>query len=380
MIDTLPPQLPEEIAAARRRRDEAASERWPVIIGVVGTALVHLLLLLVVATIPPGSGDAVVIDDVESMRAKYDKQELTFMLADETPPPRPMRFVEVNPDAPENDPGNTNNFGARNQQSAQPVPGKEHNDRPMTKGELEDSTAVVTGSREQPSEAVAPPGTNGRNGTGLQAVVSGAPAQPKAEAPLPGLEKITGDNPDGLGTSIGKSLGSMTDADKNQEGKKDGPDQAQRTIAVNGGGAPGMPGRPTPRPRPKVQNVRPAVLADQPLSTDNMGVYAVDSRFNAYGEYLQELIDTVDAQFQKLTGEMTTYPPAHTMVTIRFKLNSKGEIAEIVQIDGEEKVGRVGTYTALDSIRSRAPYHPWTKEMVAVLGDETELIFSFLYR
>ena len=379
MIDTLPPQLPEEIAAERRRRDEAASERWPVVIGVVGTALVHLLLLLAVVTIPPGS-EELVVDDAEGLRAKYDKQELTFLLADETPPPRPMRFVEVNPDAPENDPGNTDNFGARNQQAAQPVPGKEHNDRPQTKGELEDSTAVVTGSRQQPNEVAALPGTNGQNGTGLQAVVVGAPAQPKAEAPLPGLEKITGDNPDGLGTSIGKSAGDKADAEKEQQGKKDGPDRVQRTVAVNGGGVPGVPGRPVPRPRPKVQNVRPAVLANQPLSTDNMGAFAVDSRFNAYGEYLQELIDTVDAQFQKLTGEMTTYPPAHTMVTIRFKLNSKGEISEIVQIDGEDRVGRVGTYTALDSIRARSPYRPWTKEMIAVLGDDTELIFSFLYR
>jgi hypothetical protein len=377
MIDTLPPQLPEEIAAERRRREEAASERWPMIVGLAGTVLIHLLAVVMIREIPESV--EVPVEDVADLRAKYDKQELTLMLADETPPPQPKRFVEVNPDAPENDPGKTDSFGARNQQSAQPEPGKDHNDRPMTKGEVEDSTAIVTGSHERAYESLPAAGANGQNGTGMQAVVIGATAQPKAEAPLPGFEKITGDNPEGLGTAIGTTPGDKPDIDKKTEGKADGTEKALLSVATNGGGVPGSPGRPAPRPRPKLQNVRPAVLANQPLSTDNVGVIGVDAKFSEFGDYLQELVETIDAQWHKLVDHMTTYPPSRSVVTVHFKLNSQGDISQIIEVLGEDKAGRIATYICLDAIRARAPYRPWTKEMVAVLGTEQEITFGFYY-
>jgi len=381
MIDTLPPQTPEEIAIQRMRRDEATAARWPIAIGLVGTILFHLLAYWGAGSQLFGRlGDTIELaDDAGStLRDKYEQQELTFLLADDTPPVLPNRFVEVNPEAPENDPGKTNNFGARNQQAAQPVPGSDHSDRPKTSGELEESTAIVTGSREQPVEGTPFSGANGQNGTGMQAVVVGDTTQPMATAPLPGLEKITGENPEGIGTNIGKLPQGRAEDEKQQEGRKDGESSGQATLAVNGGGAPGMPGRPSPRPRPKLQPVRPAVLANQPMSASNAGVIGVDAKFSEFGDYLQELIDTVDAQWQKLIGEMTTYPPARSVVTVTFKLNAQGEI-EILNVMGEEAAGRLATYTCLDAIRARAPYRPWTKEMVAVLGVEQEIRFSFRY-
>jgi hypothetical protein len=381
MIDTLP-QTQEELDAARTRRDEAAAARWPVVFGVVGTILFHLLAYFLADKQLLGLGstyDISIPDDVATMREKYEQQELTFLLADDEPPAQPRKFVEVNPEAPENDPGKTDNFGARNQQAAQPIPGNDHSDRGKTSGELEESTAIVTGSREQPVEGSMISGTNGQNGTGgMQAVVVGDPSQPMATAPLPGLEKITGDNPEGIGTNIGKSTNGKAEDDKLQEGRKEGDKSKQAMLAVSGGGVPGAPGRPSPRPRPKLQPVRPAVLANQPLSASNAGVIGVDAKFSEFGDYLQELIDTVDAQWQKLVGEMTTYPPSKSVVTVTFKLNAEGEV-QILDVQGEDSAGRVGTYTCMDAIRARAPYRPWTKEMVAVLGTEQEIRFSFHY-
>ncbi len=383
MIDTLPPQTPEEIAIRRTRHDEATAARWPIVFGLVGTILFHLLAYFVADKQLLGLGssyDISIPDDVATMREKYEQQELTFLLADDEPPPQvPGKFVEINPEAPENDPGKTNNFGARNQQAAQPVPGNDHSDRPKTSGELEESTAIVTGSREQPVEGSMISGANGQSGTGgMQAVVVGDPSQPRATSPLPGLEKITGDNPDGVGTNIGKSPTGKAEDDKLQEGRKEGDSTKQAMLAVSGGGVPGAPGRPSPRPRPKLQPVRPAVLANQPLSASNAGVIGVDAKFSEFGDYLQELIDTVDAQWQKLVGEMTTYPPSRSVVVVTFKLTAQGEV-QILDVQGEETAGRLGTYTCMDAIRARAPYRPWTKEMVAVLGVEQEIRFSFHY-
>lgn len=70
--------------------------------------------------------------------------------------------------------------------------------------------------------------------------------------------------------------------------------------------------------------------------------------------------------------------PTHsTHVTISFRLNSKGEIADIIKTDGD--AGEYGTNAALSAIREPAPYRSWTKEMVTVLGEDQVLVFDFHY-
>jgi len=383
MIDTLPPQTPEEIAIRRTRRDEAVAARWPIAVGLICTIVFHLLAYIVADKQLLGLGstyDISIPDDVATLREKYEQQELTFLLQDDEPQQTaPLRFTETNPDAPENDPGKTNYYGARNQQAAQPVPGNDNSDRAKTSGELEESTAVVTGSREQPVEGSLISGANGQNGNGgMQAVVVGDPSQPRASAPLPGLEKITGDNPEGIGTNIGKSPNGKAEDDKLQEGRKEGDKSKQAMLAVSGGGVPGAPGRPSPRPRPKLQNVRPSVLANQPLAASNVGVPAVNSRLSEAGVWWDEFIGTIDGQFQKLAEEMSTRPPTRSRVTIRFMVNTQGEI-RILDVEGEDSAGRLATLTCLDSIRARAPYRPWTQDMIAMFGNEEEVVFSFYF-
>lgn len=348
-------------------------------IGLVGTVVFHIVAYFGAMKIPfGGAGGEQPPDDVASMREKYEKQELTFLLAEDEPPRRPMRFVEVNPDAPENDPGQTDNFGARNQQAAQPEPGRDNSDRAKTTGEADQSTAVVTGSRQPPVEAMPMAGTNGQSGAGVTAVVIGNPNQPRAAEPLPGLEKIIGDNPEGLGSNLGKVSAGKAEDDKSREGRTEGDDSERQLLAVSGGGVPGTPGRPTPRPRQRLQNVRPAVLANQPLSASNIGMPAVSSRLSEAGVWWDEFIGTVDGQFQKLAAEMGARPPSRSHVVVRFTVNTKGEI-RILDVEGEETAGRVATLTCLDSVRARAPYRPWTPEMINMFGEEEEVIFSFYF-
>lgn len=375
-MNILPPPLPEELAADERRRDEAKAERTPMIVGLGGTVFFHLLLLYVVIFYKPAEERPLVGEEGPSLREKFEKQELNFILTNE--PERPKRFVEVNPDAPENDPGETDNFGARNQQAAQQDPGDDHSERPRTTGEAKESTAIVTGIRQPPPEPTPMPGANGESGAGMTAVVVGNPNQAKASDPLPGFEKITGDNPDGIGTAIGKVSTGKPDEEKHQDGKADGTSPGQPMIAVSGGGVPGAPGRPSPRPRPKLQNVRPTILANQPLSASNAGATAVNSRLSEAGVWWDEFVSTVDAQFQKLAEDMTTKPPSRSLVAIRFMVNQRGEV-RILDIDGEATAGRVATYTCLDAIRARAPYRPWTQEMINLFGDEEEVTFTFLF-
>ena len=390
MID-IPLLPPEQIETERReRRERAAVERRPIVIGLICTVVVHLLLGLLFWNAPHFPDYSTLSAADEELRRMAQKELMFNLVPDEEElaerAHQPSKYVETNPDAPENDPGKTDNYGSRNQQAAQLVPGKDHSEMPKTTGEAESSTAVVTGSKAVPVE-LPPPGGGGvaspspANQPAMQAMVNGPKSHVQENIPLPGYEKITGDNPDGLGTNLGDTSRDATDTDKKILGEK--LDKPQPEVAVNGGGQPsglnGTPGRPGPRPRPKLQQVRPAVLANQPLSASNAGAIAPNSRLSAAGVWWDEFIETVDAQWQRIVDSMTA-PPSNTRVLVRFMVNAKGEIARIVEVQGEETTGKIGTLACLDAIQNPAPYKPWTPEMVAMFGSEEEVTFIFYYR
>jgi hypothetical protein len=103
------------------------------------------------------------------------------------PKPPPMKFVETNPDAPENVPDKTNNFSSRNTQLAQEKPSPENKgDKPAIEGQKEIQTSqIVTGQLQQPPvEHLEPPPPP------AQTVAEKRTATPKQEQnPLPGFEK-----------------------------------------------------------------------------------------------------------------------------------------------------------------------------------------------
>ncbi|HUG10672.1 MAG TPA: hypothetical protein VMM36_06645, partial [Opitutaceae bacterium] len=154
----------------------------------------------------------------------------------------------------------------------------------------------------------------------------------------------------------------------------DQPNQDQVVVAT----PQTTPGRPSPRPQPRVQNVRPAPLANRPMGVSNAGVIGVDSQFSEFGDYLQELIEIVDAQWDRVLSMTPTRPVSGSKVIIRFTLNSEGIVTRIEEV--EETAGKQGTYACLSAIQARQHYRPWTKEMVAILGNEQVLTFKFHYR
>ncbi|MEY3608578.1 MAG: hypothetical protein RLZZ447_1366, partial [Verrucomicrobiota bacterium] len=106
-----------------------------VLIGITGVILIHLLLWLVGPTVL--SFDAVPI----AARPESTARDFSIELEPEVkvqPRPKPadsFRFVETNPEAPENVPDKTNNFAAQNQQVAQEKPTPEgRSDRPALEG------------------------------------------------------------------------------------------------------------------------------------------------------------------------------------------------------------------------------------------------------
>jgi hypothetical protein len=328
-------------------------------IGILATSLLHVILFL---------------GTPSTFRKPYNPppneyEELEFELApEEQPEPPPLSFIEANPDAPDNVPDDPKFFAAQNQQAAQENPTPEDSDLPSTEGRDIPSSAIVTGERAEPQESANP----GQQTQPSQEVTeTQEQLQTEALMPLPGFEKVEGEDEEGIGTNIAELSENARPIEEPVEGS-DQPTQDQRVVV-----APQSPGRPSPQPRPRVQNVRPAPLASRPHGVSQAGQIGVNAEFSEFGDYLQELIEIVEAQWNLVLSKTPSRPVTGSKVSIRFTLNSEGIVSRIEEV--EETAGKQGTYACLSAIQDRQPYRPWTKEMVAILGTEQVLTFNFYY-
>jgi hypothetical protein len=345
-------------------------------VGVLGTVLVHLLLLWLLPKLPwHESAGLVAMDPEDACAATFEVQLApdAFATLPVTPPPVPPKFVEINPAAPDNAPDQTNNFAAQNQQAAQPVPTPNgQSDTPASKGDPEKTaTAIVSGQLAEPRPLPVAPAP------------SAPPVPPsdqsparRALTPLPGTEQAQGENPASIGTNTATT----------------GPNPSTVTERVNGNPAAtanngftiGLPVHIDPlhpQSRPQLATVavraRPSPLLNNFSGTDHTGLTAYDAKWNSYGEYLQRLVDSVDVQWHRIVEQSSVYPDRGTRVEVKFRINARGEIAEIVAVGGN---GNNDAKSAcISGITAPAPYGSWSADMVATLGETQELTFEFYY-
>src|SRR5690606_35493872 len=148
-----PPATPRSL---RQRCGQLWSEpdSRSVVIGLLGMLVIHVLLLLLgpqllrfepVLTVPAGAATKQYNIELtpDSLVKAEEKQE-------------PFNFVETNPEAPENIPDETPNFGAHNQQVAQEVATPDGtSDRPALEGEPDrESNQIVSGELTRPVEMI----------------------------------------------------------------------------------------------------------------------------------------------------------------------------------------------------------------------------------
>jgi hypothetical protein len=349
-------------------------ERRPTLIGIAGVVVVYILLVpLALRKVP-----APVFAHRPAAAKKFNIEIApdAFTKKKEPPKPKPLpnKFVETNPDAPENIPDNTNNFAAQNQQVAQEKPtpnGK--SDMPASQGKKDfESNQIVSGQLSKPVEMVeAVPPEEVTPPKEEQKVV---PTK-KEENPLKGFEKREGDNPNGFASNTAPKVDNNRLIPNRVEGQKDVP-LIQDALAVQ----PTID-RNKPRPRPalvKQAQVRPAILAERLAGTTNIGPTAVDARWSNYGAYLQRMIESVQIQWERLLAESKVYPASGSTVSVKFVMNAKGEISKIVNVDSTANDG--ASRACMSAITDRAPYGDWTEDMKAVLGEQQEMTFTFYYQ
>ena len=332
---------------------------WPLLVWVLGTGFNHL------------GNHASNLGPRPAPKPSFEIQLDTEQLKPKAEEPPPDKFVETNPDAPENTPDKTRQFAARNQQVAQEKPPKEvKGEMPSTEGkkDMKNSTQIVDGQLTPP-EPIPPPEPMPAPPDVPEAAA--AAAAQREQNPLPGFEKIEGDNAAGFGMNVAKPTETPTAVPKPVPGEKNAPLLTGAPQAVQ----PHIdPNKPQPR-KQLVRRVRPAVLQDNSFGTNNVGLVAVNAKFSQYGQYLQQLVETIDSEWRRILNASPAKPPPGSQVTIKFRLLSDGSIGEIVSV--ESNGGNQFEQTCKSSITNRAPYGKWTDDMLAVLGDSQELTFSF---
>lgn len=345
-------------------------------------------------------GVALTEDAATGSRDSEQEFDLQLVEADEE-----QRYVEANPDAPENEPDRTNRFSDRSQQAAQEDQvGDTPSPTPFLNGEEADSQKIKEGSMPSepaPSQPVVETVQGGQSSQGQQAAADSEPApdqpliqtMPKVAPPPPTPEFIDeeeGEDEDGVEIPIIRKDSEDKDPDSKRED--------ERTVNVN------IPpsvaqllsefqqefpevnqqegsetAKPQPMPRPRLSpDVLPGPLMASQHYAAQMGITAVDARFSQYGFYLKQMFDTIQLQWYSLLANVTIGQenrPAR--VDVEFVLTSDGRVEKAEVLD--TNAGQLATLLCKDAIESRSPFGPWTEQMVASMGDETTIRIRFIY-
>ena len=390
--------MSEEISATERKKARALREapllaallerrsvsRKSLIAGVVGTILFHLIGFF-------GLPEDVFSTEEGEIVNRFREYEVELETAIEEPE---QQYTQTNPDAPENEPDDTNNFAARSQQAAQEELPDEIDDLNRPSSESEDNIETnqfVTGDLSPP-EFSSPPAQPNQE-TQEQEQVQEAPllapvnqTQPLIKAiPIAGEQEEKDPDETGLAEIEHDEDEPPTNVNEYIQGEAEEGEQEEQ-VAANAQplSLPQNPqnaveaSEPSPRPRPRLPKVAPGPVANRNAGVSRTGTIAVDAKFSEFGEYMERLIEIVSVRWNSLADEAAA-KENNSKVVLRFVLTKDGLISDMETRPGTTaKV--IGIYMCRTAIEEGAPYGPWTEEMVEVFGQDEEVNFTFFYR
>lgn len=291
------------------------------------------------------------------------------------------RFVEANPDAPENPPDETDNFSFRDQQAAQAeeVASESVSETPKIEGDKPNSQKIVPdGDPVAPAEPLPSVAVDPEIAKDFE---RGSPVGKEEDSANPpeapvDLEKVDGNE----GTAVKKVEAKENDTEsRRQLVLTDIPDKT--SIAIVEPTARANP-RPTPRPRPRIS----ADLIRGPImrtvaNAPRIGKVAIECRLHPYGAYVQEMLQAIEDQWSQLAHGARQFlrrdrlPPK---VTLRFTLDADGRIHKLHRLD--ESGDSVPVEICRQAIVSREPFGKWSAKMIEDFGISDEVTINFLYR
>ena len=303
----------------------------------------------------------------------------------EKPEEETLRFVEANPDVPENIPDRTDQYSNRSTQAADQSAERSILEAPKVDGD-EPSQKIIDGKLERPVQLptfVAAPSTvaSGAANQEVSTIVSALPAAPRLpvaefieQSPLP-LDD-DGSSPEGK------------DAENNslENLPEDAPIALYQDATVAANRAQGLnvdtlvP--PSVKPVPKVRPRLAPELLTGPImhsqgSASRRGALSIDATFSEFGEYEQQFYAALQLGWYQ---EIEFYQPIDTAstVAIRFLMRADGTIHDITVL--HSNASELAETLCKIALENRSPFRSWTKEMIAVFGLERTLTVRFNYR
>tara|TARA_B100001248_G_scaffold262737_1_gene262009 strand:+ start:12055 stop:13125 length:1071 start_codon:yes stop_codon:yes gene_type:complete len=353
-----PDSMPEETAKKRINLADTSEERFPFEVGLLATLSVHLFLCFGVPweRVFALSGDLTQIKEYEVVLME--------------PAAREKRFVEPNPSIAPEEPVDTINEAARSQRAMQQVLA-ENTDSPdpYVSGELEGSQALMKHT-ETKSPAAAPSGRIAPNASESSSVLG--VRRPKSSFKQTALAEGLNTGSEKSSEKASKKMMAMLDPSIPSGDAGLGSAQKPKQTKQ------GLPG---PRPRLSQATVAGIQMRSEGSAHVRKGLQlAIDARFSVFGAYKQRMFEAIVSQWRLLTDDARGALNSDTRVyvTLTFKLDKEGNVRDLVV--KESTASSLGTLLCKDAVLSRAPFGPWTEEMLNELGSEYTLDLKFFYR
>ena len=138
-------------------------------------------------------------------------------------------------------------------------------------------------------------------------------------------------------------------------------------------------GAMVPQPRKRVvRTQQTGPILRNVAKPSKVGTIAVDSNFNLMGVYGIRMREVYGSQWNLLAEDYKFSSKDYgSVVRVKFTLTKEGEIKDFDVFSSTATQG--ATLLIEDAILSRAPYEPWTQDMIRVFGDEFDFMITFYY-
>jgi hypothetical protein len=116
-------------------------------------------------------------------------------------------------------------------------------------------------------------------------------------------------------------------------------------------------------------------------SAPRTGQIAIECRLHPYGVYIQEMLQSIEEQWNQLARGSIHYLQRERLpgrISFRFKLEASGQIKDLSRIDNEGY--SLAAELCRQAIASRVPFGQWTEKMINDFGLSDEMTLNFQYR
>lgn len=357
--------------------DEFRSGRWRTVWAAFAiTLIVHLLLVLALP-------ERMLPTHREAAR---EKEAVIYEI--DLAEPQEMRYVEANPEAPENEPDRSEQYSFRAQQAADDNPLTDDSNVPTVDGEQE-SMKVVQGQQQQTPPVppgVYSPSAKPGEGEGTEGGKRGAEAEPQVAPvqPLPAPDfirqkPVAEEGPGSRSELTGEAQEVFEEPDPEAPiNVYRPPTEAQPQVQPGDGAGGAAEARPMPRERPRLDpELITGPLLKSKGSASRRGNLAIDATFSEFGEYEQQFYAAIQTGWYQ---EIEFFQPMDTSarVHVRFRIKADGTVDQVEAV--KSTASKIATVICETAISKRSPFRPWTKEMVKVFGQERWINVVFNYR